>query len=326
MNRMNVVAALNKAYLLYTGIMLYSLCVNNRVAIRVFLLHSELEESDIKVLENALREFDIEIVPLKINEELFGEHLPKTEVWSMATYYRLTLLELLPEDVERLLYVDGDIIVNKSLEELYQVEFEGDEIIAAEDVCGKKSWDEFSDKQKEMFAPMIEAGYRYFNAGFMLLNIAEMRKKYSFDTYLRAMQEWEYQMFAADQDILNYVHWQKVGYIDCYEYDLFARIAHNEGITYEQVKEDARIIHYAGYKPWDADNCHFDIEQIWWDYAKQTPFYSKLLEDFLYEMMRNDNLEKYINSLLTQIEETQRQLQEVMTLNKKFISIIQGNR
>lgn len=108
-------------------------------------------------------------------------------------------------------------------------------------------------------------------------------------------RDWNYEMNAMDQDILNYVHWEKVGYIDYERYDLFARMAHNAGHTYVDVKENVAIIHYAGYKPWDADNCHFDIEQIWWDYAKLTPWYHELLEMFLHEIMWNRTLETIIS-------------------------------
>jgi len=322
--KMNIATALNKKYLLYTGVMLQSLCMNNKMPIRAFLLHSELEDSDIQVLEDALHEFDIEIVPLKVKKELFSDRLPRNVQWSIETYYRLALLELLPMDVERLRYIDVDIIINKSLEELYTVEFEGDEVIGAEDACGKKSFDELGVNQKIMFASMYEQGFRYFNAGFLLFNIEEMRKKYSFETYQNAIEEWEYKMEAPDQDILNYVHWEKVGYINPYEYNLFARVGHNEGMTYEQVKKDVRVIHYPGAKPWDAENCHYDIEKLWWDYAKETPFYMQLLEEFLHKTMTDIRVEKYIEELLEQVTELQGQLRDSMALNEKFLAIIQG--
>lgn len=322
---MNIATALNRKYVIYTGVMLRSLCMNNRVPVRAFLLHSELTESDIRCLVNSLDGFDIEIVPLKVNPELFSSRLPRNSQWSIETYYRLTLMELLPSDVERLLYIDVDIIINKSLEEVYAIDFEGDEIIATVDSCGKKTWDKFGNKQKEMFSPMVEQGYQYFNAGFMLLNIAEIRKKHNFSTYLEAIKKWDYQMDAPDQDILNYVHWAKVGYIDCWQYDLFARIAHGEGFTYEQVKNNTTVIHYAGTKPWDADNCHFDIEQLWWDYAKLTPFYTQLLEEFLQKTMFDTTVENYINQILKDTGEIQTQLDKSLELNQKLLSIIQSN-
>ena len=234
---MNIATALNKKYVTYTGVMLRSLCMNNPVSIRAFILHSELENSDIQGLIHSLKDFDIELVPLMVDSKKFSDRLPRNIQWSIETYYRLMLMDILPTDIDRLLYIDVDIIINKSLEEVYKIDFDGNEIIATVDSCGKKSWDKFGIKQKEMFASMVKLGYQYFNAGFMLLNVREIRRKYNFHTYLQIIEEWNYQMEAPDQDILNYAHWQKVGYIDCWKFDLFARIAHNEGITYEQVKK-----------------------------------------------------------------------------------------
>lgn len=148
-------------------------------------------------------------------------------------YYRLLLPEMLPMEVKRLLYIDADIIINKPLKKVYRAEFAGNEIIATEDMTAKV----MHGKRKEMFALMLDMGYQYFNSGFMLLNIEEIRKCHNFQTYIQAMEAWDYQMTAPDQDILNYVHWQKVGYIDCRKYDMFTRIAYNEGTTYEQVKK-----------------------------------------------------------------------------------------
>ena len=308
MEWMNVATALNKKYLLYTGVMLYSLCKNNETPIRAFLLHSELEEADFICLRKSLEDFQIEIISLQVDSQLFNERLPRNEMWSIETYYRLLLPELLPIEVKRLFYIDVDIIVNQSLEEVYAIEFEGTEIIATEDVSTEES---MLDKQKEMFASMFSFGYKYFNAGFMLLNIEEIRKKYDFNTYLQVIEEWNYEMAAPDQDILNYVHWEKVGYIDYRKYDMFARIAHNRGMTYEQVKNEVTVIHYAGTKPWNADNCHFDIEQLWWDYAKQTPFYLQLLEEFLHKTMFDTTLETYVGGILEQNTELQQNLKDL---------------
>ena len=322
---MNIATALNRKYILYTGVMLHSLCMNNPVSIRAFLLHSELLDEDIQLLRESLHDFDIKIIPLKVDSDLFSSRLPRNSQWSIETYYRLMLLDLLPADVDRLLYIDVDIIINKPLTEVYAIDFGEDEIIAAIDSCGKKTWDKFGDKQKEMFASMVEQGYQYFNAGFMLLNIKKIRQSHNFSTYLQVIEEWNYQMDAPDQDILNYVHWKKIGYIDYWQYDLFARIAHGEGITYNQVKAETSVIHYAGTKPWDADNCHFDIEQLWWDYAKATPFYIQLLEEFLQKSMTDTTVESYINDILTNNRQLQNQLNKSLELNQKLLSMIQGN-
>jgi lipopolysaccharide biosynthesis glycosyltransferase len=319
---MNIATALNKKYLLYTGVMLVSLCENNPEHIDAYLLHSELEEKDITKLKEALENYDITIISLKVDRDQFDDRLPRDAQWSIETYYRLMLLDILPDYVERILYLDVDIIVNKSLKELYNIDFEDREIIAAEDSCGKRTIELFGVKQKSMFSSRFEKGFKYFNAGVMLLNVKKMKKNHNFKTYMNVAAEWEYHMEAPDQDILNYVHWENIGYVDWKKYDMFARIAHNDGYTYQIIKSSTAIVHFAGYKPWEASNCHFDIEQLWWDYAKLTPFYKDLLEEFQKNQMFDDRLEKYMESVFQENSELKDKVKQLFEINQKMLALI----
>lgn len=316
---MNIATALNKKYLFYTVVMLTSLCENNKEHIDAYVLHSELEDNDFETMRSALNKYDICMISLKVDRDRFDWRLPRNTQWSIEAYFRLMLVDLLPETVERLLYLDVDLIINQSIEEFYHVSFEGDEIISCDDSCGQRNWESLSAKQQEMLGPMLKQGYRYFNSGVMLMNIQEMRGKYGFDTYWKAIRDWNFQMAAPDQDILNYVHWKKVGYVDYNEFDLFARIAHNQNRTYADVKKNARIIHYAGDKPWDVTNCHFDIEQLWWDYAKRTPFYHQLLEDFTYRTMMDEGMEQTMRMLINENGSLKEKVRELMEIIDKIM-------
>lgn len=56
---------------------------------------------------------------MEIDETLFSEKLPIINMrWSIAMYYRLAIVDLLPGNVERIWYLDDDGIVNKSLYEI----------------------------------------------------------------------------------------------------------------------------------------------------------------------------------------------------------------
>ncbi len=131
-------------------------------------------------------------------------------------------------------------------------------------------------------------------------------------------------MSAPDQDILNYVHWEKIGYVDPYEYNLFARIAHNENMTYQTVKEQTYIIHYAGDKPWNSTNVHYDIERLWWDYAKLTPFYAEFLEEFMLEALTDTTVEDYISKLLDSNADIQSAYEKSMEINRKLLAALES--
>lgn len=319
---MNIATALNKRYVRYTIVMLTSLCINNDETIHAYLLHHELDDSDIQLFEESLKGYDIYIHPLKIQRELFSDRLPRTAEWSIETYYRLLLTEVLPEEVDRLLYLDVDMIINQSLKELYYMDFKEKEIIATVDSGGYYSWEDFDTKRQTMFAPMIAKEYQYINAGFMLWNIKRMRERYNFSTYLQAFEDWNYEMSFPDQDIINYVHWKNVGYVDYEKYDLCAGIAHVQGVTYEHAKEHVAVIHYTGEKPWENKNYHFPIQQLWWDYAKKTPLYMELLEDYLRQTIFDDTMEKYIRGLFDDINNLQEQCSKAMQFSEKLLGML----
>ena len=317
---MNIVTALNKKYIPYTAVMLSSLCRNEACHVDAYLLHSELSNEDIEDMLKNIPDDNITIHPVPVERDKFSDRLPYNDQWSIETYYRLMMLELLPPEVDRALYLDGDIIINKPLDELYDLPFEGNDIIACDDKGGLNQPERYGAKHNEMFKEAYPLGFRYFNAGVMLLNIAQMRASYSFETYLAAIEAWNYEMEAPDQDILNWVHWEKTGYADCMVYDLFARLAHNAKITYDEVKEGVAIIHYAGAKPWNNESVHFDIEKLWWDYAEKTGYYDRLLRDFVSTAMTDSTVENYIETLIAQKNELSSALNKATTVLNSFTS------
>lgn len=319
---MNIATALNQKYINYTIVMLTSLCKNNPVQIDAYLLHSELTEENIKYMQTCLSQYSITLIPIAIDKELFDDRFPRNSKWSLEAYYRLLLLDFLPASVDRILYLDVDLIINKSLEEFYTVDFGTDEIIACADCHGLIGWEERKEKQRQMFAPMIEMEYQYFNSGVMLLNISQMRGKYNFDSYFQAIMEWNFEMYAPDQDILNYVHWQHIGYIDPYTYNLFACQAFNEHIPFIKVKENTSIIHYVGPKPWNTTDVHYEIEKIWWDYAALTPCYQMLCSDFVHDFFKNNILEEKFQELYEQLRQAMQQLSQQNEVNKLYEELV----
>ncbi|MCR4744170.1 MAG: hypothetical protein K5894_02945 [Lachnospiraceae bacterium] len=308
---MNLVTALNKKYIPYTGIMLTSAAINNREHIDAYLLSSDLDDSDLNKIKNAVKDYDMTVYLFTADKSRFSERLPLVEnYWSIEIYYKFLLTELLPENLDRALYLDGDIIVNKPLDVFYNTPFMGNDIIASTHRVENNTV-----KQREMLKEAFDNGYRYFNSGVMLLNLEQMRKNYNFQTYMDAVNIWNYEMEFPDQDILNWVHWKKIGYMDGDKYNFIARMGKEAGLTYEKVKEHATIVHYTEDKPWSNGDFHFDIEKLWWDYAKKSSFYDELSFSFINEIMTNNDTEKYVREL-------QNYNNELLKTVEKFMSMI----
>lgn len=321
--RINVATALNSHYMRYTYVMLTSLFVNQTDAdIHVYLLHSDLSDREQECLQSLARSYGHTIHYLPISRESFPTALPTTQQWSLETYFRLLLLDILPDEIDRLLYLDVDMIVNKPIAELYQTDFEGACFCACRDMTTTLP---VSDIRDEIFIEQIAAGFTYFNAGVMLWNVAALRGKYSFKDYMELAKKLEYKMLAPDQDLLNYMHWKQVKFVDERQYNLFSKKSYNDGMRYEQVKKETTIIHFAGMKPWEGKFVHYDIEKLWWDYAKQTPFYVELMEEFLQDCLGDPLVHNTMLSLSEEKRKLVAELQKSAGLCKQLLQMIEKN-
>lgn len=317
---MNVATSLNRNYVRYTYVMLTSLFQNNTFEpITVYLLHSELTQDDLKLFYSLASRFGNTICPIQLSRKDFPKELPVTEAWSLEAYYRLKLLDILPEDLDRILYLDVDMIIHKSLEDLYTMNFQGAEFIVCKDMTVSLP---FSDLRQELFQYQISQGFTYFNSGMMLWNLPLLRRSYSFSSYMELAATLHYTLLAPDQDLLNFVHWDHVQFADEHVYNLFSRLAYLNGYTYERVKEETAIVHYAGYKPWQGCFVHYDTEKLWWEYAKDTPFYNEMLESFVFDCLNDasifhglleaDKEQKYLREELAKSVELCKQLYQLI--------------
>ena len=285
-------------------------------------LHNDLTAEEMNGLTDILTAHNHKASFYHITREDFPEELPVNDMWTLETYFRLKLIDLMPTSIDRLLYLDVDVIVNHNLEEFYYMDFEENDFIACADMgCG----DGFTDIRGKLFNERMSAGYQYFNAGIMLWNLEALRGRYSFDFYMQLALELNYEILAPDQDLLNYAHYGHIKYADEYRYNLWGRNAYNCGVRYNQAKNEASIIHYTGYKPWSGQYVHYDIEQIWWDYAAQTPFYQELMEEFLTAALSNPIINDTMEQLSHEKQELLQELQKTQQLCNRLASMLHLN-
>lgn len=90
---------------------------------------------------------------------------------------------------------------------------------------------------------------------------------------MEVAEKCQYRLETPDQDLFNYVHWKDVKFVDAVKYNLYARFAHNFGVGYEEAESQVTMVHFLAKKPWNPNAEHFEMERLWWDYAKISPFY-----------------------------------------------------
>ena len=321
---MNIAIAINEKYIPYAYVMLTSLMENHRSISRditVYVLYGNIPDDKFSVFEKLEEEYGCSIVALQVSMDRFPVDLPHTEQWTIEVYFRLMLQDLLPDTVDKLLYLDTDIIICNSIEEYYNTDL-GDNYLAVNaDMSAERVG--LVPVQEQLFADHIKNGdFRYFNAGIMLMNLKLLRRDYSFETFMKEFEKRKDLIFAQEQDLLNDLFYGRVIYVDCTRYDLFAKVAYNEDKGYEWAKNNTSIIHYAGRKPWSGDGLRYDTEKIWWEYAKLTPYYSELA----WQMMNEEMELAYADTTIRRLAAEKDELMNLVVKLKGVVAALTGEQ
>lgn len=212
------------------------------------VLHSDLTAEDLAQMQQAVPE--AEILEAKVDESFFRD-FPETSRYPKQIYYRIFAAQFLPDDLERILYLDTDTIVIRSLEELYRKPFQGASYIACTHV-------------RALFNKMnclrlgITEDVPYLNTGVMLLNLPKLRQQQTTEDVLAFISDKKNRLLLPDQDIITALYGKQIQLEDSYRYNLSDRIlamynARHPGHirTLDWVRQNTSIIHYCGKnKPW----------------------------------------------------------------------------
>ena len=169
---------------------------------------------------------------------------------SLATYYRLLLPLILPEELDRVLYLDCDMICVDDLSEFYNTNFENNSCCMVADM--------FYDRDSN--TNRLSTNH-YFNAGMLLINLKYWREKNISEKLLDFVINNANICIAHDQDAINAVLARTIGLAPArynIQLDFLRKNPDNLVINDEKVFQDAVnagnnpcIIHYTGpSKPW----------------------------------------------------------------------------
>lgn len=231
---------------------------------------SNKNKSNIKKLSK-IRPFDIEFYDMKKYD--FSEFALNRSYISEATYYRLMLLDILSPTINKVIYLDCDIIVEKDIKELWDIDISS--------YCAGVVEDEGSISQiRRMNLPLEN---NYFNAGILVLNLEELRKFNFKESCFEYYKENESIIILQDQDILNGVLNGKCKFLPlCWNTNARIYLGNNLERKYS-IKDEIEagynpgILHYTDVqKPWKVSSNHI-LKEEYWKYLSYTPFSNRIL-------------------------------------------------
>lgn len=206
--------------------------------------------------------------------------------WLGFGYNRLFITELLPENVDRVLYLDSDTIIEGDLSELWNMDFKGCYIAGVDDCLSRR------------YAKLVDLpdNGTYCNSGMLLMNLKKWREDNVKQRFIDYIYKNKGYFVFNEQSILNHVFAGKI-YILPPEYNtvtiLFAleydemhilRMPRNYSYSeaeYLNARKNPVIVHYTGlfmipYRPWEKGSTHPYAERFYY-YRNLTPWKNKPL-------------------------------------------------
>lgn len=195
---MNILVSVDEGFLRPLKIMLLSMSKSNK-DVDVYLLYSSLSEASIAGLDKFCLDSCGGYKLHPINASGFFEGVPLSKQYpKVELYFRLAAAHILPKSVERILYMDADIVVQGSLKELYELDLQGHPIALTSDRYY------FCDDVVRTKAKLgLGDEHIYFNTGVILIDTAKYRECFPMKNILDFIEKNKEKIFFFDQDTLN---------------------------------------------------------------------------------------------------------------------------
>lgn len=250
MDRISLLTTLDHRYLPQLQILLTSLQVNNPgETFSLYLLHSGIPEEALIGVRQQCDAYGYSFYPICVDERLF-KNAPVSRQYPKEMYYRLLAPQLLPPELNRVLYLDPDILVINPLRPLWETELNGN-LFAAAAHTGKTELANSVNKLR------LGTEQDYYNSGVLLMDLdlgrQEIRPQVLFDYVAQHRKE----LVLPDQDVLNALYSKQILPLEDVQWNYDARnysnyLLRSGGVCdIRWVMEHTAILHFCGKeKPW----------------------------------------------------------------------------
>ena len=274
-----LLCAADENYVKPLAVTLYSAASNLRPGnfLQVILLDGGISPQSWMGLRETLANLPIAVSIIRpdLNEVIdlmTSHHITHT------AYLRLLAGRLLPESVDRVIYLDSDVLVQDDLSKLWEMDLGENYCLAVPDIaCPFVDFREAGMNFKKAspylatIAPIrnwkqlgLDPSAEYFNSGVMVMNIRRMREEQIEFQLLNCLRDHRKFVWCWDQYALNVAfagHWKP---LEC-RWNQGAHLfefphpgcSPIDAREFAEAKDDPAIIHFTTeWKPWDYQNRH----------------------------------------------------------------------
>lgn len=253
---MNIVINVDNKYLQHAMATLCSLYENNKEhKIILHVMQSGLSAKSRNYINDLAARYYNKVMYYDMDDSrLEGVQYRKNRPLSPAAYYRLLLAEVLPKDLDKVLYLDCDMIILRDISEIFHLELDGFALAA--------TLDQFPYSSQHRLQLQMEADERTFCSGIMLVNLKYWRDHNVTEGLLEYAKRPRKEIWLHDQDVLNY-YFKKQWFLlppkwnKTHISNRSIRYFGYRAFDYKEYVLSPMLIHFAsvGIKPWYNSPC-----------------------------------------------------------------------
>lgn len=193
---MNIVYSTSDLYSELAAVSIASLLENCKDvdSIIIYVIDIGISEQNKKNLNELVTSYGRKLFFL---ENLNVENIVKTKIkvgrWHISTFSRLFLLHVLPTEIDKIIYIDCDMIIRHSLKNLWEMDMEDTWCMSADDCRGKMYRKDIG----------IQKDSIYTNNGLMVIDLSEWRKNDVESMFIDFINDHHGDITYVDQGVLN---------------------------------------------------------------------------------------------------------------------------
>jgi lipopolysaccharide biosynthesis glycosyltransferase len=264
-------------YSRHSGVVMFSLFERTKSQVCVHILHDQ-------TLTDQNRAFLNETAEMFGQEAAFHDVSPRIDRigndavqlaqkgCSVGTLFRLLIPDVLP--LEKVIYLDSDIVVNMDIRDLWDVPLEGRSLAGALDRPADNLYGRFSAKAFRLRHMKCDRK-TYINAGVLLMDLSRIREKYKLiQQSVLWLKRYKHCADALDQDLIN----------SCFQGDIKIVDSRFNNCHLHDGDISDSILHAIGApKPWDGPK-GVALDRLYWKTYLKTPW-GRLEPDAITDLM-----------------------------------------
>ncbi len=247
---MNLLVTLDEHYYPQLQVMLSSLRINNPgEKFSLYLFHNGLTEQILEQIDKWYKSAGYIFSPARMDGELF-RGAPNNDRYPIEMYYRLLAPQLLPSNMEKVLYLDPDSLIINPISKLWESDL-GDHLFAAAAHTGK------TKLANDVNRIRLGVEHDYYNSGVLLINLDMGRRIINPSQIFQYIKEHRKELVLPDQDVLNAMYGDRILPLDDAVWNYDARNYNNYFLRssgaydLQWVMEHTSVLHFCGKaKPW----------------------------------------------------------------------------